>query len=61
MTITEFVTDLIRDLPYPEALEHMDLETAKIDLANFQRCDFYLPEGITPELYAKAWNELISK
>ena len=58
MSITDFVESLIRE--YRGTLEPMDLDTAKIDLNNFKRDGWDLPEGITPEEYAETWNELIA-
>ena len=57
MTITEFVKTLWENSPY--GTEPIDIETARIDLEHFAADGIELPEGITPESYMEAWNDLI--
>ena len=55
MTITEFVRNLWEADGNGSDGTMMDVETAKIDLENLEN----LPDGITPESYTDAWNELV--
>ena len=57
MTITEFVKTLWENSPY--GTEPINIETARIDLEHFAADGIELPEGITPESYMEAWNDLI--
>lgn len=59
MTINEFVHGIWESDPNGSYTEPMDLETARTDLANFAADGMELPDGITPESYMEAWNELI--
>ena len=59
MTIAEFVKNVWENEENGAYSERMDLETAKIDLNNFRSDGWDLPEGITPESYMEAWNELV--
>lgn len=61
MTINEFVRNLWENDQVGAYAEPMDIETAKTDLANYAADGWTLPEGITPEAYMEAWNELIPK
>lgn len=61
MTIREFVKTLWENDPNGSASERMDLETARADLENFRADGWDLPDGITPESYAEAWNELVEE
>ena len=59
ITMSEFIEDLwnnAQDKP-----EEIDISTARADLENFRRDGWTLPEGITPESYMEAWNELVKK
>ena len=61
MTIREFVLKLWENDPNGSTTERLDLDTARIDLDNFRADGWDLPEGITPESYAEAWNELVNE
>ena len=61
MTIREFVLKLWENDPNGSTAERLDLDTARIDLDNFRADGWDLPEGITPESYAEAWNELVDE
>lgn len=58
MTIYDFVETLRDSYPFdPDFL--MDEETAAGDLENFRADGWDLPDGITPRLYADAWNSQV--
>ena len=58
MTMQEFMEGILNN-----AIDNgpMDLDTARTDLENFRRDGWELPEGITPESYMDAWNEVAEK
>ena len=58
MTISEFVRNLWENSS--DYTTMMDIETARQDLDNFRRSEFDMPDGITPEDYMEAWNELVA-
>lgn len=60
MTTYEFVTDLFNEAD-TDQMTKMTVETAASDLDNFARDGWELPEGLTPELYAETWNELLTE
>lgn len=59
MSIYDFVQDLFNSCPVTP--EKMDLDTARIDLANFASEGWEMPQDITPEEYMTVWNELVSR
>ena len=59
MTVYDFVRELRENDSIGVYDTPMDIETAKTDLANFAADGWDLPDDITPESYAAAWNELI--
>lgn len=58
MTMLEFINNLF--LHHPETPAPITIDDAAYDLANFKADGVDLPDGITPETYAKAWNEAVA-
>lgn len=59
MTMREFISNLF--LNCQETLTAITVEDAAYDLENFRTDGLDLPEGITPETYAEAWNEAVAE
>lgn len=59
MTMREFINNLFLNCPDTPAM--MTVEDAAYDLENFRADGVDLPEGITPEAYAEAWNEAVTE
>lgn len=59
MTVSEFVQDLFDSCMVTPV--YMTINEAADDLDNFTAEEWDLPEGITPELYAEAWNALVQE
>lgn len=57
MTIREFVNNLYLNCSSDH--EPMTVEDAAYDIENFIAEGWELPEGLTAEAYAEAWNETI--
>ena len=53
-TIYDFVAELFNSCR--EGAEKMTVEDAALDIENFKREGWTLPEDITPEEYAEIWN-----
>lgn len=54
----EFVRELM-DTTRNGYSEPMTIENAQIDLDNFRRDGWNVPEDLTPEEYMEIWNELL--
>ena len=58
MTMIEFINNLF--LHQSEAPAPITVEDAAYNLENFRADGVDLPNGITPETYAEAWNDAVS-
>ena len=58
MTMIEFINNLF--LHHPETPATITVEGAAYDLKNFKADGVDLPDDITPETYAEAWNDAVA-